>query len=71
MAKAVLTDNKDLAPLLPVCALCEEVPARGIRGGYMLNKSFICNDCEKRILDTPIGTAQYQEILALIKRIIK
>ncbi|HZJ85409.1 MAG TPA: sigma factor G inhibitor Gin [Syntrophomonadaceae bacterium] len=67
----ILAEKRARALLLPVCAICGEVPEHGISGGYMLNKSFICNKCEQRIINTEIGTSQYQEILQLIKKIIR
>ncbi|HZK43107.1 MAG TPA: sigma factor G inhibitor Gin [Syntrophomonadaceae bacterium] len=71
MSKSLLTDTKEEAVLLPICAFCRNVPAKGIKGGYLINKSFICLDCEKKILDTTIGSPAYQEMLELIKGIIK
>ncbi len=67
----MFAEEKAKGLLLPICAFCEKVPDKGIRGGYMLNKSFICNDCERKILHTEIGSRQYQEILQLIKKIIR
>lgn len=67
----ILAEKRPKALLLPICAICGEVPEQGIAGGYMLNKSFICNGCEERIINTEIGTRQYQEILKLIKKIIR
>jgi|CZCA01.1.fsa_nt_gi hypothetical protein len=55
--------------LLPRCRLCEEVPPRGIRGGYLINGVFICNLCETMILELEAGTEDYRELLGRIKKL--
>lgn len=67
----MIADSKVKGLLLPRCAICEEVPNEGIKGGYLINKSFVCSSCERRILDTEVGSPAYQEILELIKKIIR
>ncbi len=71
MSKPMIADSKLEGILLPRCALCENVPEQGIRGGYLINKSFICSGCEKKIIDTEVGSPAYQSLLEMIKRIIR
>lgn len=61
-------DNKVVNLLLPRCACCGEVPAKGIKGGYLLNKAFLCLDCEKDIVNLNIDSPAYANILAIIKK---
>ncbi|NLB87645.1 MAG: hypothetical protein GX790_00210 [Syntrophomonadaceae bacterium] len=51
--------------------ICGKVPAQGIKGGYLINKNFICTNCEEKILATEVGSPAYQEILEVVKRIIR
>lgn len=71
MSKAVLAETKEKAVLLPRCAICEEVPFEGIKGGYLINKYFVCTKCEQKIINTEVGSTAYHEILELVKRIIR
>lgn len=71
MSEAMLADSKVKAILLPRCCICEEVPSDGIKGGYLINKFFVCTSCERKILDAEVGSPAYLEILELIKRIIR
>lgn len=71
MSKAMLAETKVTAILLPRCSICEEVPSDGIKGGYLINKFFVCTNCERIILETEVGSPAYQEILESIKRIIR
>jgi len=57
--------------LLPRCVLCEEVPSRGIVGGYLINGMFLCETCESAILNLNVGSSQYEFYLERIKRILR
>lgn len=53
--------------LLPCCRLCGNVPAGGIAGGYRINKSFICYDCETKLVTLTAGSAAYDEYLMRLR----
>lgn len=55
--------------LLPRCKLCEEVPADGIRGGYLISGMFICRACETMIIRLQVGSRDYDELLRRIKKL--
>lgn len=57
--------------LLPQCVLCEEVPLRGIAGGYLINGMFLCESCESAILNLEVGSSQYKYYLERIKRFLR
>ncbi len=57
--------------LLPRCALCEEVPLRGIMGGYLIKGLFLCETCEKEILNLKVGSSQYEFYLQKIKKLLR
>ncbi len=57
--------------LLPVCALCEEVPPRGIAGGYLIKGMFLCETCESAILDLKVGSHQYEFYMERIKKLLR
>ena len=57
--------------LLPCCIVCEQVPEGGIRGGIRLKKAFICTACEQQLMQTDMGSINYQKILEKIKQILK
>ncbi len=55
--------------LLPRCGLCQKVPEHGIAGGLKLKQLFVCQECEKLILNIEIGTPGYEKIMKQIRRI--
>ncbi|NLV16745.1 MAG: hypothetical protein GXY50_06045 [Syntrophomonadaceae bacterium] len=57
--------------ILPQCCLCEQVPPRGIMGGYLINSNFLCESCENSILKLEIGSMEYDIYVERIKKIIK
>ncbi|HHZ16307.1 MAG TPA: sigma factor G inhibitor Gin [Peptococcaceae bacterium] len=55
--------------LLPVCALCQYVPERGLAGGFFLKGVFICDSCENELLTSkPENEQQYQETIAKLRK---
>lgn len=65
-----LTCTKDTAGqgvLLPRCAICQQVPASGIAGGFKVRKTFICHHCEQEILHLDAGSPAYKEIVNRLK----
>ena len=57
--------------LLPRCALCEEVPPRGIAGGYLIKGMFLCETCESTILNLKVGSHQYELYMERIKKLLR
>lgn len=57
--------------VLPLCKLCGEVPLRGIIGGYLINRNFVCESCENTIVNLEIGSQEYDFYVQEIKKIIK
>ncbi|MGI6551060.1 MAG: sigma factor G inhibitor Gin [Syntrophomonadales bacterium] len=57
--------------LLPVCTLCEEVPSRGIAGGYLIKGMFLCETCESAILELKVGSNQYEYYMERIKKLLR
>lgn len=63
--------NGSGAKLFPVCAICGQIPKKGIRGGIRLKKGFICSSCETEIVGLTTETYLYDQIKDKIKAIIK
>ena len=55
--------------LLPVCVVCGETPPKGIAGGIVVSRCFICTRCEKEIVRSRVGDSRYSEIKEGLKRI--
>ena len=55
--------------LLPVCVVCGETPPKGIAGGIVVSRCFICTRCEKEIVRSQVGDSRYSEIKEGLKRI--
>lgn len=57
--------------ILPVCFLCHQVPQEGIRSGFFLKGIFICNDCERDLVNSKPGDKdEYFLTIAKLKNII-
>ena len=59
------------ATVLPVCSLCNQVPAQGIRGVIRVRKAWLCQTCELEITLLEVGSAEYGVMLEKIKRVWK
>ncbi|MGE5398563.1 MAG: sigma factor G inhibitor Gin [Chitinophagales bacterium] len=57
--------------LLPRCRLCEAVPSRGIAGGYLVGKGFLCSECETAITRLEAGSEDYEVFVKRIKKLWK
>lgn len=57
--------------LLPRCGICGEVPLRGIRGGYMISRVFVCYGCEETIINLVMGSENYQSYLEKLHGLFK
>ncbi|MFZ3100822.1 MAG: sigma factor G inhibitor Gin [Desulfitobacteriaceae bacterium] len=56
--------------IYPVCHHCEQVPELGLYDGFRIRGKFFCSKCELEILTAEIDTAEYQIILAYIRKAI-
>lgn len=56
--------------LLPCCAICQQVPETGIRGGVKVENIFICQKCEWDIVSSEAGSPEYENLLNQVKKII-
>ncbi len=57
------------AIVLPVCNFCNQVPAKGIKGGIKLGKAWLCQACERKIMLTEVGSSDYEIMLQKIKKV--
>ncbi|MGI6452666.1 MAG: sigma factor G inhibitor Gin [Syntrophomonadaceae bacterium] len=65
-------DNEELKQIdnvVPRCSFCHQVPEKGIRGGWKLRKIFVCQECEKKIINSEIGSPYYREVMGNLARI--
>lgn len=65
---ASVQETPDKGVLLPRCIVCQQVPARGIAGGFKIRKAFICHHCEQEILNLDTGSPAYQQIINRLKQ---
>lgn len=65
------TENESQGQLLPRCGLCGKVPTRGIRGGYMISRIFVCYGCEESIINLVMGSENYQSYLEKLHGLFK
>ena len=56
--------------IYPVCHHCGRVPELGLYDGFRIRGRFFCSSCEQEIVATETGTAEYQDILAIIRKVI-
>jgi len=63
--------EKQTGVLLPCCAICEQVPPEGIKGGIKIRRGFICSDCEKTIIGIDASSREYNRILLKIRAIMR
>lgn len=57
--------------VLPICYLCNKVPQGGIRSGFFLKGIFICNECEKKLINcNPEKKEEYMLTMAKLKNIL-
>lgn len=76
--KAIMTESKEYSSntakdrkVLPVCYLCNTVPEDGIRSGFFLKGIFICNDCEKSLINSkPEEKEEYMLTIAKLRNIL-
>jgi hypothetical protein len=57
------------ATVLPVCSFCSQVPAQGIRGGIKVGKAWLCQACEGKIIQTEVGSSDYEIMMEKIKNV--
>ncbi|KKM12887.1 hypothetical protein SY88_01320 [Clostridiales bacterium PH28_bin88] len=61
--------GKGVPQLLPVCLLCEKTPEQGIRGGILVSRRFLCEQCQKEIIGLNAGDARYPRLIERLKRL--
>ena len=61
--------GEQVAKILPVCVICEQVPFGGIRDGILIAGSFICWKCEQKIVKTEAGAASYSYFQEKLKKL--
>jgi hypothetical protein len=54
---------------LPQCFLCGRIPKKGYREGIVINNCFICESCEKKIVNITNKDKYYYEVAAKLKKI--
>lgn len=64
-------EDRPKGKLLPCCALCGQVPSRGIRGGYMISRVFVCYGCEESIINLVMDSENYQSYLEKLHGLFK
>ncbi|MBO8169896.1 MAG: sigma factor G inhibitor Gin [Thermoanaerobacteraceae bacterium] len=58
-----------MGKLLPVCLVCKKTPDQGIGEGLFINNQFICELCEREIVNLTSGSDRYDYILHSLKSI--
>ncbi|MBZ4654554.1 MAG: Inhibitor of sigma-G Gin [Peptococcaceae bacterium] len=57
--------------VLPVCYLCNKVPKEGIKSGFFLKGIFICEECEKELINIkPEKHDEYMLTIAKLRHIL-
>lgn len=54
--------------LLPKCVICKTTPFKGIHGGILIGKKFLCIDCETSIVGLESGDDIYDYYLNGLKQ---
>lgn len=55
--------------VLPICSLCNMVPAEGIRSGFFMKGIFICSCCENELITCkPESSGEYKLAIAKLRR---
>ncbi len=57
------------AIILPICSICNQVPAEGIGGVIRVGKAWICSQCEQEIVNLEVGSPKYGLILDKIRKV--
>ena len=60
-------NNEFNGKVLPVCFLCSNVPAGGIRNGFLLRGIFICRDCEQELINSKPEEKEEEYLLTIAK----
>lgn len=68
--KGGIDDVIKTGKVLPVCLICNEVPAGGIRDGIKLKRGFICSHCEGSIIGMQPGSSEYEEVIGKLRAIL-
>jgi len=55
--------------LVPKCCVCGLTPYKGIHGGILIGKRFLCTSCEAAIVRLSIDDENYHFYLDGVKRI--
>jgi len=64
-----LTELVMASNLLPVCLVCGETPAGGIRGGIMILRKFLCHRCEDDITGLTLEHPRYEQVKEQLKKL--
>ncbi|NLP44520.1 MAG: inhibitor of sigma-G Gin [Peptococcaceae bacterium] len=56
--------------IYPRCAICDQIPTKGLFDGFRLNGRFICSVCEKRIITAESGDMEYLKNMRNIRFIL-
>lgn len=70
-SEGVEISNGNKALILPVCSICNQVPAKGIKGVIRVGKAWLCQTCELEITLLEVGSTEYGVMLEKIKRVWK
>lgn len=57
--------------VLPVCSICNQVPALGIGGIIKIGRVIICQACEQEILRLEVGSPGYDIMLEKMRKVWK
>ncbi|UWG99158.1 sigma factor G inhibitor Gin [Dehalobacter sp. DCM] len=56
--------------MYPKCAVCGQVPAKGLFDGLWLAGKLICTDCEQKIIVTDVQEHRYHDHIRDIRHIL-
>lgn len=59
-----------MSKILPICFFCNVVPSKGIAGGFWFKGFFICEHCEKELINCKINQLKYRLALQKIRKIL-
>ncbi|MGI6553947.1 MAG: sigma factor G inhibitor Gin [Bacillota bacterium] len=54
--------------LLPKCVICGFTPYKGIHGGILIGKNFLCSSCERAIVQLKSDDDYYQYYINRLKK---
>ncbi len=56
--------------IVPTCLICHQVPQDGFRAGIFIRKKFICNACEKQLIENALQDGSNIEKMRPLGKII-